>query len=83
MCACRDVRALTGGLADATGQAVRERFARLHQIAMLLTQESTQEIAELWSDASVSWRLSPAEVRTVLSNRIDLDQAAVAALQLS
>jgi hypothetical protein len=78
----RDVRALTSGMADATGQPVRERFARLHQIVLLLTQESTAEVEELWGDASVAWRLSPAEVRSVLACRVDLDRAALASLAL-
>ena len=80
---CRDVRTLTNGLADATGQTVRERFARLNQMVLLLTQESVGEVAELWADASVSWRLPPAEVRSVLSCRVDLDRAAIAALPLN
>jgi conserved oligomeric Golgi complex subunit 4 len=77
---CRDVRTLTNGLADATGQTVRERFARLNQMVLLLTQETVAEVAELWADPSVSWRLTPSEVRSVLSCRVDLDRTAIAAL---
>lgn len=79
---CRDVRALTSGLADITGQPVRERCARLTQMVMLLTLESLEEVGELWADGSVTWRLSAAEARAVLASRTDLERSAVAELQL-
>ena len=79
----RDVRTLTSALAAITGQPVRERFARLNQMVLLLTTESLAEVAELWADGSMTWRLSAAEVRTVLASRTDLDRAAVAGLALT
>ena len=82
MLLCRDVRALTSGLADITGQPVRERCARLTQTVMLLTLESLDEVSELWADGSVTWRLSAAEARSVLASRTDLDRSAVAELRL-
>lgn len=79
---CRDVRTLTAALAELTGQAVRERFARLNQMLLLLTVDTLSEVGDLWSDSSMTWRLSAMEVRTVLSSRSDLDRAAIAALPL-
>ena len=76
------MRALTSGLAEATGQPVRDRVARLHQVVLLLTQETTAEVAELWADATVTWRLTAQEARALLACRTDLDQSAVAALAL-
>jgi conserved oligomeric Golgi complex subunit 4 len=74
---------LTSGLADVTGQAVRERFARLNQMVLLLAMESLVEVAELWADTSIAWRLSAAEVRTVLACRVDLEPSDIASLSLS
>eukprot|EP01025_Chloroclados_australasicus_P029370 TRINITY_DN29355_c0_g1_i1.p3 TRINITY_DN29355_c0_g1~~TRINITY_DN29355_c0_g1_i1.p3 ORF type:complete len:115 (-),score=17.30 TRINITY_DN29355_c0_g1_i1:55-366(-) len=78
----RDIRSLTAGLAEVAKQPVRERFARLTQIVELLTIESVDEVATLRSDETVTWRLSAAEVKSVLSWRVDLDRATIANLVL-
>lgn len=81
-CACRDMRTLSTGLHEVTGQPIRERFARLSQVVELLTLETVHEVTALWSDESIAWRLSPAEVKVILSWRCDFDKAEIAALQL-
>ena len=81
----RDVRALVSTLADVTQRSVRDKFARLSQIATILSLESVDELRELWgadSAASVTWRLTETQVREVLSQRFDFDQAAISMLNL-
>jgi conserved oligomeric Golgi complex subunit 4 len=80
--ACREIRALTSGLAELTGHPVRERCTRLNQMVVLLTLESVDEVNEVWADSSIAWRLSAAEVRSVLACRADLDPSSIASLLL-
>ena len=63
----REVRALTGYLNSTTSMTIRERLARLGQIAKLLNMEKASEIADMW--ARFTWRLAPGEVRKVLKLR--------------
>lgn len=79
----RDVRTLVSSLADVTARSVRDKFARLSQIATILSLETVAEMKEFWSaDAAISWRLTETEVREVLSQRFDFDQAEIALLSL-
>ena len=59
-------------------------FARLTQIASLLNLEKVGEVLYYWGDnnSNVTWRLTPAEVRRVLSRRVDFSPAEIAALKL-
>ena len=78
-------RARVSTLADVTQRSVRDKFARLSQIATILSLESVDELRELWgadSAASVTWRLTETQVREVLSQRFDFDQAAISMLNL-
>ena len=54
------------------------------QIATLLNLESVSEVMDYWGENSgpLTWRLTPAEVREVLSLRVDFSAAAIAALRL-
>lgn len=79
----RDVRTLVSSLADVTARSVRDKFARLSQIATILSLETVAEMKEFWgADAAISWRLTETEVREVLSQRFDFDQAEIALLSL-
>ena len=81
----RDVRMLTTTLADATQQGTREKFARLSQIATLLSLEAVDEVAELHGGgmaAGVRWHLGDTQIREILSLRHDFAQADIAALTL-
>jgi hypothetical protein len=44
---------------------VRDKFARLNQMAIILSLESVDEFLDYWGDESghITWRLTPAEVR--------------------
>jgi hypothetical protein len=48
----------------------------------ILTLESLDEMADVWADDTLTWRLSQGEVKTVLSQRVDFDRASIAALRL-
>ena len=62
---------------------MRDKFARLSQIATILSLETVAEMKEFWgADAAISWRLTETEVREVLSQRFDFDQAEIALLSL-
>lgn len=76
------MRTLSTGLHEVTGQPIRERFARLSQVVELLTIENVHQVNALWSDESIAWRLSPTEVKSILSWRSDFERAEIAALQL-
>lgn len=80
----RDVRALVSTLSDVTPRSVRDKFARLSQIATILSLETVAEMKEFWcaADAAVTWRLTETEVREVLSQRFDFDQGEIALLSL-
>ena len=79
----RDVRILTSTLADITQQAVRDHFARLNQMATILSLESVAEFLDYWGESStISWRFGEAQVREILQQRTDFLQDQIAALPL-
>lgn len=79
---CREVRHLVNYLTDITGQPVRDKFSRLSQMVTILTLESLSEMADVWVDEALTWRLSQGEVKTVLAQRVDFERASIAALKL-
>lgn len=77
------MRTLVSALADVTQRSVRDKFARLSQIATVLSLETVGELKEFWgADATISWRLTETQVREVLSQRFDFDQSEIALLSL-
>lgn len=79
----RDVRILTSTLADMTQQAVRDHFARLSQMATILSLESVSEFLDYWGDSStISWRFGEAQLREILQQRTDFLRDEIAALPL-
>ncbi|XP_077237861.1 conserved oligomeric Golgi complex subunit 4 [Tasmannia lanceolata] len=80
----RDVRALVSHFSGMTQRTVRDKFARLTQMATILNLEKVSEILDFWGENSgpMTWRLTPAEVRRVLGLRIDFKPEAIAALKL-
>lgn len=54
---------------------IRDLFARLSQICLVLGLEKPGEIAEMWgrSAGAIRWRLNATEVRKVLACRIELE----------
>ena len=75
-----------GGLSELTTRPVRDKLARLTQVATLLGAEDAAEVAELWGDAAsgglVTWQLSETDVRSVLRQRVDLPYEEVQRLRL-
>merc|ERR550534_1055153 len=69
----KELRQLIGYLTNVTEWTVRDKFARLSQIATILNLEKVSELQEYWGENSgpVTWRLTPAEVRQALGLRAD------------
>lgn len=80
----RDARTLVGHFSSMTQRTVRDKFARLTQMATILNLEKVSEILDYWGENSgpMTWRLTPAEVRRILSLRVDFKPEAIAALKL-
>ncbi|KAJ0682551.1 putative oligomeric Golgi complex, subunit 4 protein [Helianthus annuus] len=80
----RDVRALVSHFSGMTQRTVRDKFARLTQMATILNLEKVSEILDFWGENAgpMTWRLTPAEVRRVLGMRVDFKPEAIAALKL-
>ncbi|EEF47059.1 conserved hypothetical protein [Ricinus communis] len=80
----RDIRALVSHFSSMTQRTVRDKFARLTQMATILNLEKVSEILDFWGENSgpMTWRLTPAEVRRVLGLRVDFKPEAISALKL-
>lgn len=67
----KEVRSLAGYITATTSWSVREKFARLTQIATVLNLEQLNEIYDYWGthDGALTWRLTPTELRSVLGLR--------------
>lgn len=80
----RDVRALVGHFSGITQRTVRDKFARLTQMATILNLEKVSEILDYWGENAgpMTWRLTPAEARRILSLRVDFKPEAIQALRL-
>ena len=80
----RDVRALVNHFYGMTQRPVRDKFARLTQMTTILNVEKVSEILDFWGENSgtMTWRLTPAEVRRILGLRVDFKPESIAALRL-
>ncbi|KAI8097538.1 COG4 transport protein-domain-containing protein [Halteromyces radiatus] len=80
----KDLRSVIQYLSSMTDWFSRDKFTRLNQIATLLNFEEPSEIYHCWGTKSgpVSWRLTVAEVKKVLSLRLDFDIDEVTSLTL-
>lgn len=80
----RDARTLVGHFSGMTQRTVRDKFARLTQMATILNLEKVTEILDYWGENSgpMTWRLTPAEVRRILGLRVDFKPEAIAVLKL-
>ncbi|ELU05879.1 hypothetical protein CAPTEDRAFT_225425 [Capitella teleta] len=69
----KELRYLVGFLTSVTTWTIRDKFARLTQMATILNLEKVSEILDYWGQNSgpLTWRLTPAEVRQVLALRVD------------
>ncbi|KAJ3012608.1 Golgi transport complex subunit 4 [Thoreauomyces humboldtii] len=80
----KDLRAVTSFLSSTTQWPSRDRFARLGQIATLLSMERVTEVLELWGGKAgpIAWRLPSSDVRKILALRIDFHPDQIAKLEL-
>ena len=80
----RDVRNIVNYTSSFTQRTVRDKFARLTQVATLLNLESPGEVLDYWGEnsASMMWRLAPSEVKRVLKLRQDFMEEDVDELHL-
>ena len=63
---------------------MRDKFARLSQIASCVGLEAPEEVLDYLGDnaGALTWRLTPAEVRRALALRVDFRADAIATLRL-
>lgn len=80
----REVRTVVGAFSALASGSVRDRFARLTQVATVLNLERVAEILDYWGDnaGAITWRLSPNEIKKVLALRSDFSEHSISALQL-
>lgn len=80
----KELRSLIQYLTSITEWTVRDKFARLSQIATVLNLEKVQELLDYWGGNSgpLTWRLTPGEVRTVLALRSDFRNEDIQRLKL-
>ncbi|XP_068722014.1 conserved oligomeric Golgi complex subunit 4-like isoform X2 [Montipora capricornis] len=80
----KELRSLVGYLTAVTQWTIRDKFARLTQIATILNLEKVSEIMDYWGPNSgpMTWRLTPTEVRQVLSLRVDFRNEDINRLKL-
>lgn len=81
----KELRVLQNHFSTISQKTVRDKFARLTQMAALLYLEKVREAEEFWGQNStyMTWRLTPGEVRRVLSLRIDFNKDLIAKLKLN
>jgi hypothetical protein len=79
-----DVRALSEFWQSLTRRSLRDKQARLTQLANVLNLEKPADLLEFWGENSgnLTWRLTPAEVRRVLNLRVDFKKNQIAQLKL-
>lgn len=80
----KELRSLVAYLSSVTSWTIRDKFARLTQMATILNLERVSEILDYWgpNSAPLTWRLTPAEVRQVLSLRVDFRSEDIKRLRL-
>ncbi|XP_012538440.1 conserved oligomeric Golgi complex subunit 4 isoform X1 [Monomorium pharaonis] len=78
----KEIRSLASYLAAATSWSVRDKFARLTQIATILSIEKIEELADYCGADAIAWRLTPSEVRRIASLRIDFRPEDIKRLKL-
>ncbi|OCT84665.1 conserved oligomeric Golgi complex subunit 4 [Xenopus laevis] len=80
----KELRSLIAYLTTVTTWTIRDKFARLTQMATILNLERVTEILDYWGANSgpLTWRLTPAEVRQVLALRIDFRSEDIKRLRL-
>lgn len=79
----KEIRFLVNYLTSQTSWSTREKFSRLSQISILLSLENLNELFEYWnSPLTITWRLTPNEIRQLLLLRADFKADEVRNLKL-
>jgi hypothetical protein len=82
----KDLRSIMNYFSTKTQNTIRDKFAKLTQMAFLLKMTSCEEVLDYWGDesglTSMRWQWNPNEVRRILLLRVDFDSETVNALQL-
>lgn len=84
----QEVRTLGSFLAGATSWTIRDKMARLTQIAIILNLEKVSELSDYYDPKNqeqgpfTAWRLSPNEIRIILKLRTDFRIEDIKKLQL-
>ncbi|XP_076762206.1 conserved oligomeric Golgi complex subunit 4 [Xylocopa sonorina] len=78
----KEIRSLASYLAAVTSWSVRDKFARLTQIATILSVEKIEELADYCGEDAIAWRLTPGEVRRIASLRVDFRPEDIKRLKL-
>jgi hypothetical protein len=67
----RELRAITAHLAAQTAFGdVRDKFARLSQMATVLNLDGEEDAAEFYNGSGIAWKLSAAEAGAVAGLRV-------------
>ncbi|XP_041375070.1 conserved oligomeric Golgi complex subunit 4-like [Gigantopelta aegis] len=80
----KELRSLVGYLSSVTTWTIRDKFARVTQMATVLNLEKVSEILDYWGQNSgpLTWRLTPTEVRQILALRVDFRSEDIKRLKL-
>jgi len=80
----KDIRTLVSYMSELTQRTVRDKFARLTQMATVLSLEAPSEILDYWGENSgpITWRFGGAEVKDILAQRVDFTRSDLEALVL-
>nr|CAI5840793.1 unnamed protein product [Callosobruchus analis] len=80
----KEVRSLAGYITATTSWSVRDKFARLTQIATVLNLEQLNEIYDYWGnhDGALTWRLTPTELKSIMQLRTDFKSDEIKRLKL-
>ena len=70
----RELRVMISGLSGASSFRVRENFARLTQLSVVLSAETQNEVENYLVDMrhQSSWKLSESDAQKIVSLRVDL-----------
>lgn len=69
----RHVRVIVSTLSEITQRTVRDKFAKLSQMATLLSLENAEEVLEYWGESDFGWCFTESQVKAILEQRVDFD----------
>lgn len=70
----RHVRVIVSTLSEITQRTVRDKFAKLSQMATLLSLENAEEVLDYWGDSSdFAWCFTESQAKAILEQRVDFD----------